>query len=167
MTSQQPSLCNFMIANHASINYNLWSRITQAGTASKLDKNQPEACRRRPWHPFTGYQCQPGRLRESFVSLGSMLTHNGDLKREIDQRRALAWSVMRALRNSLWLQQAISRTTNLRIHTMQRFCLCCCLGLRPGLLPKISSPGFDSRAQINAECMTRPINRLICLLVDR
>jgi len=45
------------------------------------------------------------------VHLGWTETNNCDLKPEIDRRRAPASSVMQALRNPLWRQQAISRTT--------------------------------------------------------
>jgi len=52
---------------------------------------------------------------DSFVYLGSMVTNNSDPKPEIECRRALSSNVMQALRNPLWRQQSISRTTKMCI----------------------------------------------------
>jgi len=51
-----------------------------------------------------------------FVYLGSTVTNNGDLKPEIERRRAPSSNVMQALRKQLWHQQSISRTTKMRIY---------------------------------------------------
>jgi len=41
---------------------------------------------------------------DSFVCLGSTITNNGDLKPEIERRRALSSNVMQAHRKPLWSQ---------------------------------------------------------------
>ena len=48
--------------------------------------------------------------------LGSTVTNNGELKPEIERRRALSSNVMQVLRKTLWRQQSISRTTKMRIY---------------------------------------------------
>jgi len=53
---------------------------------------------------------------DSFVYLGSTVTNNGDLKPEIERRRALSSNVMQALHKPLWRQQSISRTTKMRMY---------------------------------------------------
>ena len=53
---------------------------------------------------------------DSVVYLGSTVTNNGDLKPEIERRRALSSNVMQALRKPLWRQQSISRTTKMHIY---------------------------------------------------
>jgi len=56
---------------------------------------------------------------DSFVCLGSTVANNGDLKPEIERRRALSSNVMQALGKPLWRQQSISRTTKMHIYNAE------------------------------------------------
>ena len=51
-----------------------------------------------------------------FKYLGSILSKTGDLRPEIDRRRALASSTMKSLSRPLWKKNNISRRTKLRIY---------------------------------------------------
>ena len=51
-----------------------------------------------------------------FKYLGSILTKTGDLKPEVDRRRALATSAMQSLSRPLWRHRHISRRTKLRVY---------------------------------------------------
>jgi len=51
-----------------------------------------------------------------FVYLASTVTNSGDLKPEIERRRALSSNVMQALCKPLWRQQSISYTTKMRVY---------------------------------------------------
>lgn len=52
----------------------------------------------------------------SFIYLGSTITNNGDLKPEIDRRRALAAAAMQSLWRPLWRHHSVSHKTKLRIY---------------------------------------------------
>ena len=52
----------------------------------------------------------------TFNYLGSTLSNVGDLKPEINRRRALATSVMQSLSRPLWRHRHIRQTTKLRIY---------------------------------------------------
>ena len=52
----------------------------------------------------------------TFTYLGSTISKTGDLKPEIDRRRALASGVMQSLWRPLWRHRSISQRTKLRIY---------------------------------------------------
>ena len=52
----------------------------------------------------------------NFIYLGSTLSNIGDLKPEINRRRALATSVMQSLSRRLWRHRHFKQTTKLRIY---------------------------------------------------
>ena len=85
---------------------------------------------------------------DSFVYLGSTVTNNGDLKPEIERRRALSSNVMQALRKPLWSQQSISRTTKMRIYNAAVLSVLLYGAETWPLTGTLSSrlDGFDSRA---------------------
>ena len=51
-----------------------------------------------------------------FKYLGSLLTKDGNLKPEIDRRRALAAAAMKSLHRPLWKRTCVSRHTKMRIY---------------------------------------------------
>ena len=51
-----------------------------------------------------------------FKYLGSILSKTGDLKPEIDRRRALAASAMQSLSRPLWRHRHVSRRTKIRVY---------------------------------------------------
>ena len=84
----------------------------------------------------------------SFRYLGSIISNKGDLKPEINRRRALALSVMQSLSKPLWRHRHISQNTKLRIYNS---CVLSVLlygaetwAVNPTLESRID--GFDSRA---------------------
>jgi len=85
---------------------------------------------------------------DSFVYLGSTVTNNGDLKPEIERRRALSSNVMQALCRPLWRQQSISRTTKMRIYSAAVLSVLLYGAETWPLTGTLSSrlDGFDSRA---------------------
>ena len=83
-----------------------------------------------------------------FKYLGSIITNTGDLRPEIDRRRALATSAMKALARPLWNQRTISRKTKLRIYNSTVLAILL-YGAETWPLNKTLSTridGFDSRA---------------------
>jgi len=69
-----------------------------------------------PDSPSLNFDGNVVEFADSFVYLGSTVTNSGDLKPEIERRRALWSNIMQALRKPLWCQQSISRTTKMRIY---------------------------------------------------
>jgi len=85
---------------------------------------------------------------DSFVYLGSTVTSNGNLKPEIERRRALSSNVMQSLRKPFWRQQSISRTTKMRIYNAAVLSVLLYGAETWPLTGSLSSrlDGFDSRA---------------------
>ena len=88
------------------------------------------------------------KFTASFRYLGSILNSKGDLKPELNRRRALAYSVMQSLSKPLWRHRHVSKRTKLRIYNA---CVLSVLlygaetwALNSTLESRID--GFDSRA---------------------
>ena len=65
--------------------------------------------------PLT-YEGTQVKFVPSFKYLGSIITSSGDIRPEINRRRALAASALKSLDRPLWKQRHVSRRTKLRVY---------------------------------------------------
>nr|XP_061787952.1 uncharacterized protein LOC133577874 [Nerophis lumbriciformis]XP_061787953.1 uncharacterized protein LOC133577874 [Nerophis lumbriciformis] len=105
--------------------------------------------------PFL-FEDTPVHFVPTFRYLGSTVTNTGDLKREVDRRRALAASVMQSLWRPLWRHRHISRDTKLRVYNSSVISVLL-YGSETWPLNNILAArldGFDSRALRRIEGIT-------------
>ena len=69
-----------------------------------------------PGPPSFLFDGTPVHFVPTFKYLGSTVSNTGDLKPEVDRRRAMAASVMQSLWRPLWRHRHISRETKLRVY---------------------------------------------------